>query len=69
MLWLLNLAVALDLVQDGRLDRPAAVRRLVDGHAVAAERARGAVLQGLVELPVVCRSVPAGASRSQHRAN
>lgn len=41
----LDLAIAFDLVQDGRLHCPAVVRSVIDGHAVAAERAGRAVLQ------------------------
>ncbi len=40
----LDLAVALDLVQDGCFDRPAVVCSVIDGHAVATERARRTVL-------------------------
>ena len=68
VLWLLNLAVALDLVQDGCLDSPAGVGGLIYGHAVTAERARRAVLQGLVEFLVVCSSIPVGANKSQSKA-
>ena len=54
----LNFAVALDHVLDGSLDSPAVVCSVIDGHAVAAERAGGAVLQRLVKLLVIRRCVP-----------
>jgi len=41
----LDLSVALYLVQDGRLDSPAMVSSVIDGHAVAAEGASWAVFQ------------------------
>ena len=41
----LDLSVALDLVQDGRLHGPAVVSSVIDGHAVAAEGTSRAVLQ------------------------
>ena len=64
----LKLAIAFDFVHNGRFDSPAGVRGFIDGHAVAAEGARRAVLQRLVKLLVVCRGVPThGHSSSQDR--
>ena len=55
----LDLAPALDPVQDGRLHGPAGVRRVIDGHAIAAQRLRRAVLQALIKARVVQCVVPA----------
>lgn len=63
----LDLAKALDLIQNWRLDGPAVVHCIVDGHAILTEGSRGAVLQALVKGRVVCRRVPVHPNISQHR--
>ena len=55
----LKLSVRTERVQDGRVNCPAGVVRVIDWHAVATYGLLGTVLQALIVLGVVCGTVPA----------
>lgn len=55
----LDFAPTLDLVQDGGLDSPTGICRVIDGHAVATDSPQRTVFQGLVKFGVISSAVPA----------